>query len=157
MTGKQNKYFTRAIFFALFLLTACKGNIYSEYHKFDNYTWNRFDKVKFEIPIEKEGTTGDIIISVRHLDQLPLEELPLNLILVTPSGEERILDKTINLKNEKNEFRGDVAGSYWDVEEVIWPGFYFNNTGTYVLEIENINPKMQIPAIVDLGLIIRKK
>lgn len=153
----RNKQYAITLIIGIVLFTSCQGNLYREFHKFDNYTWKRFDKVRFEIPITQEGNTGDIIVSVRHLELIPLDELPLNIIITSPEGEERIMEKTIKLKNEDNEFIGDVAGSYWDIEEVIWLDYTFNSTGTYVLEIENLYPKIQIPAIVDIGIKIKNK
>lgn len=143
--------------FSLIILSSCqKKTIFREFHEFENYQWGRFDKVKFEIPIENEGISADITLAVRHLDVYPYNDLPINLILTTPTGEERIIEKTIVLKDESGKFKGSVAGSYWDQEEVLWKSFYFNRKGTYILELENINPKPAIPGLVDIGLLIRK-
>jgi gliding motility-associated lipoprotein GldH len=144
------------VLFSLMSLSCQRNNVYREFHEFNNYTWGRFDKVKFEISIDEEGFTGDIILSVRYLDQFPYEILPVNVVLTTPSGEERIIEREIKIKDENNTFRGSVAGSYWDIEEPLWKGFYFNKKGTYVIELENIHPRPGIPALVDLGLTIRK-
>lgn len=138
-------------------LTSCQNrNIYREFHKFDNYTWGRFDKVKFTFPVEDEGAVADIVLSVRYLEQYPYTDLPMNIILTTPSGEERIIERAVVIRDENNQFRGSVAGSYWDVEEVLWKNFFFNKPGNYTIELENLNPRPGIPALVDLGLLVRK-
>lgn len=142
---------------SMIILASCqKKTVFREFHEFENYQWGRFDKVRFEIPIEEEGISADIILAVRHLEVYPYNDLPMNLILTTPGGEERILEKTIILKDESGKFKGSVAGSYWDQEEVVWKSFYFNRKGTYVLELENLNPRPAIPGLVDLGLLIKK-
>ncbi len=133
-----------------------KNDVYREFHKFDNYTWGRFDKVKFDIPIDEQGLNADIILSVRYLEQFPYEILPINIVLTTPSGEERIVEKEIRIKDESNAFRGSVAGSYWDIDETLWKSFYFNQKGTYTIELENIHPRPGVPALVDLGLTVRR-
>ncbi len=150
----------RVLFSALFLILAfsCqKGIIYKEYHKFDNYTWKRFEKVKFSIAVEEARTTADIVLTIRHITQYPYDNLPVNIILTTPSGEERIVEKDIQLKDENDAFKGDVAGDLWDVEEILWPKFYFTEAGTYELELENLIPKMGIPGLVDIGVYLKKK
>lgn len=144
--------------FSMILLSSCqKKTIFREFHEFENYQWGRFDKLKFEISIEEEGINADIILAVRHLEVYPYDDLPMNLILTTPTGEERIIEKTIVLKDESGKFKGSVAGSYWDQEEVLWKNFYFNHKGTYILELENLNPRPSIPGLVDLGLIVKKR
>lgn len=142
----------------LLLTTSCKQNkIYQERHTFNNYTWHRFDKVTFNIPVEQAGTTADIVLTIRHITQYPYPNLPIYIILNTPSGEERILDKDIRLKDYDGNFKGSVAGDLWDVEEILWPGFYFTEAGTYTIELENLIPKMGIPGLVDVGVYVKKK
>lgn len=139
------------------LLSSCqKGVVYKEFHKFDNYTWGRFDKVSFEIPVEEEKISADIVFTIRHITQYPYDNLPVNVILTTPSGEERIMEKDIALKDGENKFKGSVAGDLWDYEEVLWNDFSFTEKGTYTLEFENLIPKMGIPGLVDVGVILRK-
>jgi len=148
---------TILILFLLFLFSSCqKGLVYKEYHTFDNYTWGRFDKIRFEIPIEEDGLTADIIFTIRHITQYPYDNLPVNMILTTPSGEERIMEKDIPLKDKEGEFLGSVAGDLWDLEEVIWPKFYFTEKGKYTLEFENLIPKMGIPGLMDIGVKVKR-
>ncbi len=142
--------------FSLMFISCQRNDVYREFHKFENYTWERFDKVKYDVTIEEEGLSADIILSVRYLEQFPYEMLPINIVLTTPSGEERIIEKEIRIRDENNAFRGSVAGSYWDVDETLWKGFNFNKKGTYTIELENIHPRPGVPALVDLGLTVRK-
>ena len=142
----------------LLIATSCqKTKIYQERHIFNNYTWQRFDKLTFDIPIEKGGTTGDIVLTIRHITQYPYPNLPVYIVLNTPSGEERILDKDFYLLDMDGNFKGDVAGDLWDVEEMLWPGFYFTEAGTYTIQLENLIPKMGIPGLVDVGIYVKRK
>ena len=143
--------------FALFMLASCqKGVVYKEFHKFDNYTWKRFDKITFTIPVEQKELNADIVFTVRYITQYPYRNLPVNIILTTPSGEDRIIEKDILLKDEKGEFKGSVAGDLWDYEEVLWPDFQFTEPGNYTLEFENLIPKMGIPGLADIGVYVKK-
>lgn len=149
---------TILILISLLTLSSCqKGLVYKEYHKFDNYTWGRFDKVRFEIPVKDAGLTADIVFTIRHITQYPYDNLPVNIILTTPSGEERIMEKDILLKGANGEFKGSVAGDLWDFEETIWPQFYFTEKGKYVVEFENLIPKTGIPGMVDIGVKVKEK
>lgn len=146
------------LFFLFIMASSCqRGKIYQEYYKFDNYTWQRFDKVKFEIPVEEDGFSGDIVFTVRHITQYPYPNLPIYIILNTPSGEERIIEKDIKLKDPDGKFKGSVAGDLWDFEEVLWPSFYFSETGVYTIEIENLIPKMGIAGLMDIGIYVKKR
>jgi len=144
------------LIFAFGFISCQKKTVYREFHQFDNYTWGRFEKVTFTFPVEAEGITADISLSIRYLEQYPYDDLPMNIILTTPTGEERIIEKTMVLKDKDGKFKGSVAGSYWDQKEVLWKGFYFNKTGIYTVELENLNPRPGIPALVDIGLLVKK-
>lgn len=144
------------LIFAFGLSSCQKRTVYRQFHEFDNYTWGRFDKVTFTFPVEEDGITADITLSIRYLEQYPYDDLPMNIILTTPSGEERIIERIVKLKDENGKFKGSIAGSYWDQKEVLWKGFYFNRVGIYNIEFENLNPRPGIPALVDIGLIIKK-
>lgn len=153
----MRKLLFRTALLALLALVSCKGNIYREFHNFDNYTWSRFDKVTFTFTVDDEGVQGDIILSLRYLEQIPYDEVPLSIILTSPSGEERIIEKTITIRDKDKKLLGDVAGSYWDIEEVIFPGFFFNKAGEYRVEAENLIPRPQLAGVVDLGLVVERK
>jgi len=142
---------------ALIILVSCKGNIHREFRTFDNYTWNRFDKVTYTFTVDNQGTQADIVLSLRYLEQLPYDELPLNIILTTPSGEERIVEKTIIVKDKDNNLQGEGAGSFWDIREVIYPTFFFNKNGQYKVEVEHVIPRPEVVGVVDLGLIVKRK
>jgi len=145
-------------FTSVLLLSGCnKSVIYKEYHTFENYTWPRFEKIRFTIPVETAGTTADIVFTLRHITQYPYPDLPVNIVMTTPSGEERVLEKDIRLTDDKGEFTGDVAGDLWDYETPLWPSFYFADKGNYTVEIEVIIPKVEIPGLVDVGLYVNKK
>lgn len=148
---------TAPLIFVIFLASCTGNNIFREFHKFDKYTWGRFDKVKFEIPIKEDGLAGEIVLTIRHVDNFPYDELPVYAVLTTPTGEERIVEVNIKFKDENKEFKGEVAGNLWDIEEVLWKTFFFNNTGTYTIELENLHPRVGVPGLVDLGIVIKKK
>lgn len=145
-----------AAFAALFAFGCQKGAVFSQYHKFNDDTWDRFDKVRFNIPNEDSDLNADIVFTLRHSARYPYDHLPLSIILTTPSGEERILEKDLKLKDEKGNFKGSADGDLWNYEEVLWPAFSFRDTGTYRVEFENLIPRMEIPGLVDIGLYSRK-
>lgn len=144
------------ILFGIIASSCQKRTVYREFRNFKNYTWERFDKITFEIPVDDADFTADIILSLRHLEEFQYAELPVNVIFTLPSGEERIVEKRIWLKDENGQFKGSVAGSLWDYDEVLWKSFHFNQEGTYTIEIENLIPKVGTPFLVDIGLTVRK-
>lgn len=137
----------------LILTGACqKRTLYREFKEFKNYVWNKPDKISFEIPIKNQGQIANVILTVRHVGQYPFNNLPVKVNLITPKGETTTLEKDINLKDEKGEFKGDVAGNLYDVEELLWKEIEFKEAGTYTIILNNSMQRDRIPGLVDVGI-----
>lgn len=137
----------------LIFTSACqKRTLYREFKEFKNYVWNKPDKISFEIPIKKQGQLANVIFTVRHVGQYPFDNLTIEVNLTTPKGETITLEKEINLKDDKGEFKGDVAGNLYDVEEILWKEIELKDAGTYTITVENIMQRDRIPGLVDIGI-----
>ena len=55
----------------------------------DKQSWNRFNILKFEIPVNDTQTPVDIVLAIRHLPEFQIRELPINMTIYMPSGEMR--------------------------------------------------------------------
>ena len=142
---------------AMFLLTSCSNQkVFEEYNKFDNFSWNRFDIVKFEVDFENTETDYDIYINIRHLPEYPYTFFNFNFTINTPSGEMRTSDYEIDLFNKKGERLSECLGDYCDLKIPLRNGFRFSEPGTAIFEIENRMTKLETPGVMEVGLIIEK-
>jgi gliding motility-associated lipoprotein GldH len=139
----------------LLITGACqRRTVYRDFKEFKNYTWNKTDEFSFNIPIKQDKLTANISLAIRHVGEYPFDDLPLAAILTTPGGEVITVEKVINLKNENGEFKGDVAGNLYDVDEILWKEYNFDSPGTYIIKLRNIMPRERIPGLVDIGIIV---
>jgi len=135
------KKFIILIFFFLFSVYGChKEKPMEYYYQCKNQSWQRFNKITFNIPINAGGTTYDIYLYANFTKAYSYESLDLNMIMNTPSGEERIMEY-----NMKITTRGE------NVIE-IKKGLYFSKKGTLSLELENLMPVLKITGISGLGI-----
>lgn len=140
-----------------FIINACgRGTIYKEYREMENYTWNRFDVLEFDVPIENAGTGYDMILAIRHIEQIPYEVLKVNFTFYTPSGEMRSLDYDLKIKDHEGNLLGEGMGDLWDLEVPMREDFRFSEEGVCRFEIHNRMPRVKTIGVMDVGLIIRK-
>jgi len=145
------------IFIISFLLTSC-GNktIFEEYRKFDNLSWQRFNYLNFEVPIENIDAEYDILIAIRHLPEIPYKEMKINITFYLPAGEMRTADHVFELVDKEGNSLSECLGDFCDVSFPVRKNFVFSEPGLVKFKIENKYTKTEMPGIMEVGLIIRK-
>ena len=144
------------LFALVIMLSSCnKAPVYEKYLVMKDAIWDRFDHKGFEIPIEKVGKMYDITLSVRFNDRFAYDALPAYLILTTPSGEERMREITMKVR-ENNKFLGKDEKSPEKINLVIWKSLQLDQTGSCKIDIENMIPKIQTEGIEELGIIVTR-
>ncbi len=139
--------------------SSCKRDtVYLKYHKFQNNTWKRINEdILFEVEIDDSSRRYNIDIPVRHASFYPHQYLEISFNVYSPSGQGSYTAKKIYLKDEKGNWKGNGMGDIWDYTFRIFDNYKFNETGTYLIEIQNLTGNnMLLPGIMELGLKIKK-
>lgn len=157
-TNFKNKF---VLFFVLIIVvfalaTSCnKNKVFEKHHKLDNYSWNRFNKIAFDVDI-KEAGTYDIYIAVRYIHGVPYRIIPSGLQIIFPEGEERYNDFELSIRNKDGSYKGEVAGDIWDCPILVLKNYSLSKQGIYSFIIHNLRDKLETPGIMEIGLIIKK-
>lgn len=139
-----------------FVLTSCnKAPVFDEGHIFGEDIWNRFDKISFKVPVKHKDGYYDIYFIVKHTAALTEDRLPVYFIMNTPSGEERM--KEVKLKVRDNQaYNGENAEGTYTLKTLLWQGVSIPETGTMTVEVENIFPKIQVDGLKEIRLVVEK-
>ena len=156
MFCKNIKYFWLFIIL-LFVSFGCNSNkVFEEYKKFDNLSWYRFDFLEFVVPVEETEITYDIYIVLRHLPEFPHKQIPIHLTFFSPSGEFRTADHLLALNDDEGNSLSICVGDFCDVSILVREGFRFSEPGIYNFKIENKWKKVDLPGIMEVGLLVEK-
>ena len=140
------------------LAGACNNNKpVSQTHKFKNGVWERFDFLNFELPVENNKAPYDISVDLSFTSEFPAESLYVNVVMTTPSGEERIKDYNLTVKDRNGNFLGTKTDGVYHLSVPIRKGIRFNEAGICKFEIENLMPKYVTSGIVDFGIKLEEK
>lgn len=151
---------TMKLRFAKFLLLltiitgACsRGPVYQGAHNFEGAVWNRFDIIKFTVPLKEEGRAYDIYFTLKHTAGYSEPSLPVYIIMNTPSGEERMREISVKTTPSliKSESAADSLGS---VKIPVWKGVSIPEKGNCVISVENIYPKIQAQGVEQIGILV---
>jgi gliding motility-associated lipoprotein GldH len=147
----------RKIYFYLLLLplilSGCKKNheIIS-YHKFYDRTWSRFEIIRFDIPIVDIVKPYDVLFFANHTKDYEFDNLGFNMVMTTPSGEERIKEYKFLLKNKTGGFTSTCNQDSCTATIVLKRGVHMEKKGMLRIEIETLIPRLQINALLGIGI-----
>ena len=142
----------------LIIIAGCSGDkvVFEEYKKFENLSWNRFNIATFEVPIEDLQTGYDIYLTIRHIPEFTLESLPINFTYTMPTGDMRSTDKELRFVDNEGNKKSNCLGDLCDIEILLRKNLRFQESGLLTVEIENKFTKLELPGIMEVGLIVRK-
>lgn len=150
----SNHIFCIILFFALsFTFSSCdkKGPVLEKYLKMKNATWDRFDIKQFEIPISGEVNSYDIEVVVNCTEKFQYDDLPFYVILTTPSGEERMREVTVPVR-EKGKLVMDTKAAKAESRLILWKSITMSDKGKCKITLENMIPKIQTEGIDEIGI-----
>ncbi len=121
------------------------------YHRFPDKSWARFNLLSFEIPIEKMDACN-IYLFARFDPGFQYETLDFNMIMNTPSGEERIKEYRMEVKSKKGEFSIECDKDSCEGTILLKKEIMLSKPGILKIEIENLIPRIATEGILGVGI-----
>jgi gliding motility-associated lipoprotein GldH len=147
---KKTGYFI--LILLLSTLSACKKEKDTIiYHKFEDQTWNRFNILQFEIPVEPGQAVYDVSFFIHLNRDYEYDYLDFNMIMTTPSGEERIKEYHMDIKGKEGEFLGQWTRDSCELVLPLKKEIQLTK-GTLILQIENLVPRPQTRGLLGVGI-----
>lgn len=145
----------KVLFFLCLLQFSCSENKKEKivYQKFIDQKWHRFDKLKFNISIDKDNTTADLFFFVRHSKKIQFEKIDFGMVLNTPSGEERINQYTIQIREKSGDFQSKCGAQDTCYAEIpLKKELFISKKGVLTIEIESLVPRLEIAELFGVGI-----
>jgi gliding motility-associated lipoprotein GldH len=138
--------------FIIFLSGCHKNNDIVQYHKFNNRIWNRFEKITFDIPILDIEKRYNVYFFAHHTKDYEYDNLEFNMIMNTPSGEERIKEYKFLLKDKTGGFTGNCTSDSCESIIPLKKGLKLEKKGMLRIEIEVLVPHLEINYLLGVGI-----
>jgi gliding motility-associated lipoprotein GldH len=139
------------------MFQACnRDNSVSKIYSFSNSTWQRFNFLNFDFPIEEEGEKYDIYVLLRYTDDFPSQALLINLVMTLPGGEVRIRDYKLEVRGDDKNLLGSKKAGYYERLIPVRKAFHLSETGLLKFEIENLMTKYYTPGMVEFGIVLEE-
>jgi gliding motility-associated lipoprotein GldH len=136
----------------LFVVYGCSdNNDVVVYQKFKDQTWSRFNILHFEVPVHVSENNYDVSLFMRHTAEFEFDALDFNMIMTTPSGEERIKEYHMEIRKKTGGFLGQCTNDSCEVTIALKKDIKLTK-GILNLELENLIPRLQTKGLLGLGI-----
>jgi gliding motility-associated lipoprotein GldH len=145
---------------SLFMISCSKDvKIAEQYHSFEESKWHRFDKLYFDLAIDKIDEEFDVYVEYIVNEAYIYDNLPCHFIMNLPSGEEIIKESKMGFRNKEGEIlRGERMedGKRIKVKVLMWKKLAFTQSGDLKISVENIIPKFDTFGVDSFGIIVER-
>lgn len=137
--------------------SSCDPNrVYEENKDIPDYQWKYDNIVEFPISIKDTSSLYNIYVNVRHTHFYPYRNLWLKVHTKFPEGKQMEKRVDIELANKEGKWYSNCAGDICDYQVAIQENAYFNQKGTYKIELEQNMRQNPLPGIMDMGIRVEK-
>jgi gliding motility-associated lipoprotein GldH len=149
MQKKVNIWWALLILFLVFGCTGKKDIV--AYYRFSDQAWKRFDPVRFEITINEPEKYYDVSFFAHHTSNFEFENLDFNMVMTTPSGEERIKEYQMKVRRKDGGFIGKLVADSCELSVSLKKELKLT-PGILVIELENLVPRLQTKGLLGIGI-----
>lgn len=153
---------TKINILAILILTllgmfSCNSNqLYDEYKKIENESWNLNNKLKFEFEVDDTVGFYNIFIAVRHTQDYPYNNLWLFVKSSAPNGRTALDTVEIILSDNRGKWLGSGLGDIYDLDFLWKKGVRFAIPGKYIVEYQQAMRIDDLMGIKKMGLRVEK-
>jgi gliding motility-associated lipoprotein GldH len=137
---------------------ACRNDVeLVQTYNFEDARWQRFDYLHFDFLIDKPEGEYKVLALVRYTDAFQDEDLPINVVMALPSGEERIREYVLGLRDKNKKPQGILQEGVYEITALLHDGLTIGESGKMHVEIENLRSKAFTEGIVAFGIILEAR
>ena len=147
----QKKLLPLGLMIFLIFCGCSRNNDVEVYYKFKDSTWLRFDPVRFEMTVNATEKKYDVFLFIHHTAEYEFDNLDFNMIMNTPSGEERIKEYQMDIRRKDGGFIGKIQNDSCEISIALKKDLKLTK-GILSLEIENLVPRLQTKGLLGIGI-----
>jgi gliding motility-associated lipoprotein GldH len=147
----MKKIFLRYIIFFILAVGCASGSTIKSFHNFSEQQWQRFENPLIDINIEHPGTFYNMWLELHYTSSFNRDNLPVTVIMYTPSGEIRSRDLILKFNAEDDKY--NESGK---LRVLLRKDFAFSERGNCKFEIENRSQKIETSGLISIGITIEK-
>lgn len=140
---------------AIFVACTPENRVYKDRQDLSpNIEWVKDDVKTFEFEIKDKKPSHTLTLELRFISGYPFNDAKVKAKFIAPSGESKVKNYQITIKDENGEYLGNPGLDLWDIAQVVDEDLNFKEEGKYKVEFTHSMPIDPYPYVMDLGVII---
>ena len=131
--------------------------IFEKKYDLKNGQWAYADTLNFAFNIADTMEIYDIVMTIKHTPQYPMQNMYTHIYTKFPSGERIVQLLNIDLADNTGKWEGDCSGSECRFEIPIQPNAFFNAAGQHLITLEQYMRMESLAGINSIALKIVDK
>ena len=127
--------------------------VFEKKYDLKNGQWTYADTLDFDFDIADTTEIYDIVLTIKHTPQYPMQNIYTHIYTKFPSGERVKQQLNIDLADNTGKWEGDCSGSECDFEIPIQPNAFFNASGRHTITLEQY---MRVESLAGINSIALK-
>jgi gliding motility-associated lipoprotein GldH len=151
------KRFGLILLLAIILVSCGSKKITDQQRSFNDKKWQNSQALTYAFNITDTAARYDISATVKHFESYPFDRVMLSFSLDDPSGEKRITEHDLVLRNKEGRFLGKKSGDTVEMDFAIRNQYRFKAPGVAKITLVN---RMSYPVTDGIGgisIVVRKK
>jgi len=144
-------------FLAAFLVSCGSKKIIEQQKSFADKKWQRAQQLTYVFNITDTAATYNILAEVKHFDNFPFDRIQLSFSLEDPSGEKRISEHDLVIRNKQGLFLGKKVGDTIKMDFAIRNQYRFKAPGKVKVTLVNRVPSTVSDGLGGISIIVIKK
>ena len=141
--------FTLALVFTL-LLFSCDDAVYKEFYDFTTIQWDKDVTPSFEIDLQEAGQY-DVVFTMRYIEGFQYKNMVGSVLLSDLKNTPIVKKFNFDVRDENDEYIGDVAGNMWDIEYTLFSDTTLE-AGKYTIQAAQLIDEKTLPFVSDIGI-----
>ena len=135
------------------MFTSCRHNIvYSEFISIPSGEWSIDSLPRFDFAIEDNKASYDIILSVRHTERYPYQ----NMWLFVQDNRQHSDTIEFYLADDRGRWLGDKHHGFIEMPVLYESNYHFPDTGKYCISVQQGMRDSVLRGVMDIGVEIVK-
>ncbi|MDD5569544.1 MAG: gliding motility lipoprotein GldH [Bacteroidales bacterium] len=142
---------------AFFLFYSCdKNRVFEDIKEIPEGTWNRKNKISFEINVTDTTSMNNIYINIRNKGSYIYRNIYMFMNTVYPDNKLSTDTFVCVLANDKGRWLGKGIGDLWFNRMLFKKNLVFPKKGKYIFRFEQAMRDEDLTGITDIGIRIEK-